>query len=305
MTPESKVEKTNSYNPQGTATATHDIRVEKHEAPHAALLKPLQETIREETITISAKEYKDLKAGSSLKILGLHFPRTTLAKDEGIKLAKTLATDNVQRLVAERAAEIQKKADAEKTIAIKKALDDAKKEASKKKKSKNLGTLAVLLLAIPITAFITWHLKKPRLPALAGAAATIVTSEANQNRALQWAFGNVEKTIFWVTSTPDQRILNQLQATLAQKPNLTVTIIATKEVVEDFRIIGRDLNVTTFGLTDSIGPINWLSLDNTLTIDATARAGIAIIPDPQKSRDIIEWADKELEPAAMLLWRSQ
>jgi hypothetical protein len=292
--------KQGTYNPQGTAIPTHDLRVTKHETPHAQILKPLNDNNKQETITIPIEEYKHLRNAENFKILGLQ-KKSTIPQGEATKLTKMLAADNIQTLANEKADDIRKQAEIQKEIAIKKAIDEEKKKGKKKKKKHTMAFTMGGFIFTLLTILITWNIKPERRIALMDAAATLVTEETNQANALTWVFNNAKTNIFWITSTPDPRITLQIQAVLIRNPTIAVTIIATKDAETDFLPIAQELNVTTFALANSLGPISWVVIDKTMIIDATSKIGLAIIPNPTKGHALIEWADLELAPNTRLL----
>ncbi|OAM91641.1 hypothetical protein OH491_24210 [Termitidicoccus mucosus] len=303
--PAGQPESTAHYNPQGTASPTHDIRVEKHEDSSRELLKPFAaEKSPRSVITIAAEEYQRLKKLDNLKLLGLHPEKTRLPKAEETRLRKLVTDSSIDAIAGEKKQELEKASRVQTEIAVKKALEAAQKRSRKKTETKGLRHRLLAVGLILAAGLAGWQFKPREQNRIAQSPSTIEIAPERQAQALNWAFHHTDRAILWITSVADRDIIRHLQAKLQNHGNLGCVILVTQEAAQDFETIAREINVTTYVYPGSLGHINRLIFDDQLILDATSATGVILMPNPAKAREIKEWITAFLEPHVYQLHRS-
>lgn len=301
----SKQREVQEYNPQGTAQATHDIRVKKNEAGELEKLQPLQEQLKnkkEPTVTIPISKYNQIKHLEQIQLLGINLEKSKIPNEKKSAITKAIKTFNHEKFEKDNEIKIKKEVEALKTKLQKEAEKTAEKKYQKKnKKNKTKIFVAAIISGIIFLIFGvtggTVYTKLTNKPQVAQASSTIETIPEKMEQALQWAISNTEHNLIWITNTPrDRRISEKIREMKNQKPHVKIILIGTQEAKVETTNVARQLNILGFALKIGLGNINWLVIDKKLLIDNTSPRAVNLHMDPIKAEHIFAWADETLGP---------
>ena len=294
------------YDPKGTATATHDLRLKRDEVGFEDILKPLG-AVSEPTVVIPRSEYEKLTAFKDIEILGLESDETEITVSELNQIQEVAVTETVTALVNQKAEDLKKAAEAEKQTAIKKALEEQK---NKKKKDPfftkrvffwtNVALAGVLGLAAGLLIRKQTVIYRPAPPG----QSTMELTEEGKDYALR-IVQNARSEIVWVTQhADDKNILDRIEARKARGP-LKTLIIAGAESADTAKTAAEEANITCFVSSVPLGPANYIIVDRTFILDCTAQIAVVPLRDPTAAAALYHWADTNLGSDAALVYKEK
>jgi uncharacterized membrane protein len=284
-----------TYDPKGTATATHDLRVQKDEALHQDDLQPL-ENQGEKTISIKVSEYERLRKNENFEILGLQLEKTTLPEDEALKLIKATASQSLNKIIGQREQELKKKfEEKERKLTI--------KTTPKKEKTKLWPKLLIGIFAAGMLILMFLTFKPAGTTAVSTPGVRIVTRPETQKQAIGWALYNAKQEILWLSSTPDIRVIDKIREFLDYKHNTGFLIITDSRGAPEFHSIAEQTGITTHRFNGSLGNTNRLIIDKSLIIELSSPTATIMIPDSNAATALYLWIDTVLAPNSEVLYQ--
>ena len=135
---------------------------------------------------------------------------------------------------------------------------------------------------------------------------TIELERTGIEEAFDGIIGRAKKEVLWITTAPtDQRINERIQMARKTNPKLEVVVISGQEGRNVAKAIAKANNYDCFLMQENFGPINWVMVDSIWFFDATTRYAVIPQENPEKVKQIWDWANNVLGAQSILVNRAQ